>query len=71
MKKPNNYENTTLGGEFTPIAAGGHYMKILKVEERKNRNGGDMLVVAFDFASNDDQAGFFMEQFKNDDSPSA
>lgn len=69
MKKPNNYENTQAAGEYTPVAAGGHYMKIMKVEERKNRNGDDMLVVAFDFASNDDQAGYFMEQFKNDERP--
>lgn len=67
MQKPNNYDNTQTQGEFVQAAAGGHYAKVLKVEERLNRNGGDMLVVAFDFASNDDQAGYFMDQFKRDD----
>ena len=67
MQKPNNYDNTQAQGEFVQAAAGGHYAKVLKVEERLNRNGGDMLVVAFDFASNDDQAGYFMDQFKRDD----
>lgn len=69
MNKPNGYDEAKAGGDFTPIELGGHHLVIKQVNERKNKNGGDMIVVLFDFAQNDKQAGYFMEQFKNDIRP--
>ena len=64
MKKPNNYENTQVSGEFTPVELGGHYLTIKDVAEMKSKGGKDMIKVSFDFASNDKQPGYFMESFK-------
>lgn len=68
MVKPNNYDNTTEGG-FIPVELGGHTAVIKQVSERKNKNGGDMLVVLFDFDQHDTQPGYFMEQFNKDIRP--
>ena len=69
MQKPTGYDEAKASGDFTPVELGGHYLVIKQVSERKNKNGGDMIVVFFDFAQNDKQAGYFMEQFKNDIRP--
>ena len=69
MIKPNNYDNVKASGEFEQVNAGGHYMTILKVAERKNKNGGDMIVVAFDFDMRDKQEGFFKKMFLDDVRP--
>lgn len=69
MQMPNNYENTKASGDFTPVELGGHHMIIKQVSERKNKNGGDMVVVLFDFAPNDKQAGYFSESFRDDVRP--
>ena len=37
MKKPNNYEETPVQGEFTPVELGGHKLVIKQVEERMRR----------------------------------
>lgn len=66
MQKPNGYDEAKAQGEFTPVELGGHNLVIKQVSERKNKNGGDMIVVLFDFAQNDKQPGYFMEQYKND-----
>ena len=68
MQKPKNYDNVSAGG-FTPIELGGHKMVIKQVSERKNKNGGDMIVVAFDFDVNDKQAGYFKQLFLDDVRP--
>lgn len=69
MQKPNNYDQTQAGGEFTPVELGGHYLVIKQVSETTSKQGKPMIVVLFDFAANDAQAGYFMEQFKNDIRP--
>lgn len=69
MKKPNNYENTQIQGEFTPVELGGHTLVIKQVEERTSKTNKPMVVVSFDFAKGDKQAGYFMEAFKNDIRP--
>ena len=55
MVKPNNYENTKVGGDFTPIIPGGHHLIIKNVEETTSKGGKPMLKVSFDFAKNDKQ----------------
>lgn len=69
MQKPNGYDEAKASGEFTPVELGGHYLVIKQVSERMNKNNQPMIVVLFDFAQNDKQPGYFMEQFKNDIRP--
>lgn len=66
MQKPNNYDETKAGGEFTPINLGGHHLVIKQVEETTNKTGKPMLKVFFDFAKNDSQPGYMAEEYKND-----
>lgn len=66
MRKPNNYEETQVQGEFTPVELGGHKLVIKQVEERMSKTNKPMVVVFFDFAPGDKQAGYFTEAFKND-----
>ena len=44
-------------------------MVIKQVSEKKSQGGLDMLVILFDFAEGDEQAGYFMKQFENDIRP--
>lgn len=69
MKKPANYDNTQASGEFTPVELGGHFLIIKDVEETKSKSGKDMIIVRFDFASNDKQPGYFTKAFKDDIRP--
>lgn len=69
MLKPKNYDNVSAAGEFTPVELGGHRMVIKTVGERQNRNGGDMVVVAFDFDKTDRQPEYFKKAFMDDVRP--
>ena len=69
MQKPNGYDEAKAGGDFTPVELGGHYLVVKQVSERMNKNNQPMIVVLFDFAQNDKQPGYFMDQFKNDIRP--
>ena len=52
MQKPSNYDETKVGGDFTPVELGGHHAVIKDVKEQKSSTGKDMIVVAIDFAAN-------------------
>lgn len=76
MKMPNRYKETQAAGEFTPIELGAHYMIIKSVVERnqdgtpiKTKNGIPMIKVFFDFAQNDKQPNYFLNQYRNDFRP--
>ena len=69
MQKPNNYENTQAGGEFTPIELGGHYLVIKQVEEVTNKSGNPMIKISFDTADNDKQPHYFADRFRSDIRP--
>lgn len=69
MQKPSNFDNTQVGGDYTPVELGGHYAVIKNVSEREDKNGDPMIVVSIDFDKKDAQAGYFMEQFKKDVRP--
>ena len=69
MQKPNNYENTKAGGDFTPIELGGHHIIIKNVEETTSKAGKPMLKISFDFAKNDRQADYMSNEYKNDIRP--
>lgn len=68
MRKPNAEEvKSGNGNNWTPVEVGGHYMKIMSVENYQSKTGKPMIKVMFDFDSNDKQPGYFTEQYKNDD----
>lgn len=69
MNKPQNYDSTSAAGDYEKIKLGGHKMVIKQVSEKKSQGGLDMLVILFDFAEGDEQAGYFMKQFENDIRP--
>jgi hypothetical protein len=69
MNKPNSYEETQAGGDFTFVESGGHKLVIKQVSETKSKSQKDMIVVLFDFAPDDKQPGYFTEQFNNDIRP--
>lgn len=66
MNKPNNYDNTRTGGDYTPIELGGHRAIIQQVEETQSKSGKDMIAVYIDFASEDRQPHYFSDQYKAD-----
>lgn len=57
-------------GEFTPLALGGHEIKIMDAREHTSDfSGKTSLKVSVDIAGNDEQAGYFKEQY--DSNPNA
>lgn len=66
MLKPNNYENTPVAGEFTPIELGGHVLVIKEVLELTSRTGKPMIKISFDTAGYDKQPHYFADLYKND-----
>lgn len=69
MQKPAGYDEVQVGGDFTPAELGGHHMIIKAVKEQESKTGKPMIVVAFDFAKNDKQPGYFSELFDKDIRP--
>lgn len=69
MQKPNDYDNTQAQGEYVPVQLGGHMMIIKQVEEAVSKAGNPMIIVYFDFAPEDVQAGYFGKQFRDDIRP--
>lgn len=67
MQKPNGYDEAQASGEFIPVNLGGHYAIIKQVSERQSSKGKDMIVVLFDFDTNDKQPGYFANRFNSDD----
>lgn len=66
MNKPNNYDEVRESGAFTPVELGGHHLIIKQVNETKSKAGNSMIVVLFDMAKNDKQAGYMANEFEND-----
>lgn len=69
MQKPQGYDEVQVGGDFIPVELGGHHLIIKGVKEQNNKNGEPMIVVAFDFAKNDKQPGYFSDLFDKDIRP--
>lgn len=69
MQMPKNFNETKVGGDFTPIELGGHHIIIKNVEETTSKAGKPMLKVSFDFAKNDRQADYMSNEYKNDIRP--
>jgi hypothetical protein len=69
MQKPNGYDEAQAMGDYTPVELGGHHLIIKGVKEQNTKNGDPMIVVAFDFAKNDKQPGYFSDMFERDIRP--
>lgn len=69
MQKPTNYDETQVMQERIPAEVGGHYLRIIRVEEMKNKNGGDMIMVGYDFADNDKQPKLYLNEFNANSDP--
>jgi hypothetical protein len=69
MQKPSGYDEVQVGGDFTPVELGGHHLVIKGVREQDSKTGKPMIVVAFDFAKNDRQPGYFSDMFEKDIRP--
>lgn len=75
MQKPNGYdEASVMGNTKEAINPGGHHLIIKQVNEQMSnedpatgKTAKPMIVVLFDFAENDKQAGLLMKEFKEDD----
>lgn len=66
LNKPADYEAAQAYGEFTPIALGGHIMRIMGVEVVKSSTNKDMLKISLDTASDDSQPAYFAEKYRAD-----
>ncbi len=56
-------------GEFTPLALGGHEIKIMDAREHTSDfSGKTSLKVSVDIAGNDEQVGYFKEQYDSNNS---
>jgi hypothetical protein len=66
MLMPKDFNETQGFTGFTPLEAGGHICKIMKVEEVKSKAGRDMIVIYLDTDRTDKQPNYFSEAYKND-----
>lgn len=70
MNKPKNYDETKAGGgDYTPIELGAHRAIIKQVQETESQSGKPMIVVLIDFAAEDQQGGYFSDQYNADTRP--
>ena len=75
MVKPNGYDEAQImGQQKEAITPGGHHLIIKQVNETMSKEdpatgktAKPMIVVLYDFAQNDSQAGLLMKEFKDDD----
>lgn len=66
LNKPADYEAAQAYGEFTPIAVGGHIMRIMGVEVVTSSTGKEMLKISLDTASDDTQPNYFADKYRRD-----
>lgn len=66
MRKPNNYDNTEIFGDYKPLPAGAYVCRIKKVEETKSQRGNDMIIISLDIAEGE-QKGYYANAYRNDD----
>lgn len=69
MQMPKNYAQTPVQGERVEVQEGGHQLIIYQVVETTSKTGRPMIVVQFDLAPGDRQAGLAAEVYKDDVSP--
>lgn len=64
MEPINGWHEVEEAGSFEKIELGGHICVILDARCEDTRSGNKMLVVAYDFAKEDKQAGYYTAQFE-------
>ena len=64
-QKPKDWENVQAFTDFEPLELGGHVCRIMGVEEKKSRNGRDMIAISLDIAEGE-QTGYYTNQYRND-----
>ncbi len=65
MNKPKDYDNVQgYGGE--QLELGGHYLKIIKVEETTAKSGRPMVMIYLDTSESDKQPKFYKNRYDND-----
>ncbi len=69
MNMPKNYDKTPIQGERIEVQEGGHQLIIYQVVETETKKGRPMIVVQYDFAQGDKQAGLAATTYKDDVSP--
>lgn len=65
MKKPNNYKNTQVVGEYEILEVGAYKCKILKAEECTSKNNKEFLKLSFDICEGD-KKDFYKNKYSND-----
>lgn len=63
MEPINNWHGIEEAGAYEKIELGGHICFIKAARCETTKSGGKMIVIAFDLASDDKQAGFYQNQF--------
>ncbi len=64
IQKPVGYDTATaFTGEYETLALGGHVCTIKAARSETDINGNPWLVIAFDIAQGDPQAGFFSRRY--------
>ena len=60
------WDNIEEAGTYKKIELGGHICIIKGARIEKNKSGGQMMVIAYDFAPNDKQPDYFQDMLKSD-----
>lgn len=63
IKKPNDYAEVQVGGDYRTLPADGYKCQILKAEIKDNRKGNPMIVLALEICEGD-YAGFFQDKWQ-------
>lgn len=66
MEPINGWNEIKEAGSFEKVELGGHICVIVNAKNELSRNGNQMLKIAFDFASEDKQAGYYKRMFDED-----
>lgn len=66
MEPIKNWDVIEVPSDFEKIELGGHICVIKQVKVTTTRNGGELLIIAFDFAQNDSQAFYFNKKHEED-----
>ena len=69
MQMPKNYDKTPVQGERIEVMEGGHQLIVYQVVETTTKKGKPMIVVQYDFAQGDRQAGLAANTYRDDVSP--
>lgn len=63
MNKPKGFDEAQEYGEFKKLPPGGYICRIMKLEEAKNKSGGDMIIAYLDIADGE-YKGYFSDNYK-------